>query len=149
MTFSLNQTDLNPLILIVDDNEPDFLALQRVLKKIGAANRLKHCPGGQEALDYLRVADEKPGIILLDLNMPGLDGREVLKFLKSDPELHSIPVIVFTTSDSEQDIQSCYDSGVNSYITKPVDLAQLTEVIANVHRYWFSAVKLPVPAAHH
>jgi len=109
------------------------------------------CEDGDDALDYLHRRGEytdpdaapRPGVILLDLNMPGTDGRDVLLEIKSEMTLKSIPVIVLTTSTDERDIQDCYQAGANSYIQKPVDLAGFVESIQRLKDYWFEIVILP------
>ena len=108
---------------------------------------------GEELLDYLRrrgkYADPKesprPGLVLLDLNMPRKDGREALREIKSDPKLRDIPVVVLTTSKAEEDIARSYNLGVNSYITKPVKFSALVEVMKALGKYWFEIVELPGP----
>ncbi len=119
------------IILIVEDNHEDYEAAVRAFKNAGISNNMKHCTNGKVALDYLfRRGDyadpdtsPRPGIILLDLNLPKIDGRKVLSELKSNDGLKRIPVIVFTTSTDERDIEYCYSIGANSYIEKPVDIS--------------------------
>jgi CheY-like chemotaxis protein len=138
-------------ILIVEDSIPDFQAITRVFRKLRIDNPVFHCETGQKALDFLfrRGADSdpdkspRPGLILLDLNLPETDGREVLKLIKSDGDLKSIPTVIFTTSESDKDINECYQNGANSYITKPVDLERLLDVISMLRAYWFETVALP------
>lgn len=138
-------------ILLVEDSPEDFEATVRAFKKSGVANTIIHCEDGDEALDYLyrrgKYADPhdspRPGVILLDLNLPGTDGREVLTEIKKDDDLHSIPVIVLTTSSDERDIEKCYDNGANSYIQKPVNLESFFEAIKRLANYWFEIVILP------
>lgn len=133
-------------ILIVEDSLADYQAIMRVFRKVGLDNPVHHCETGQDALDFLQTDKQKnkrPDIIILDLNLPGTDGREVLKQIKADQSLKSIPVIIFTTSDSERDINACYESGANSYITKPVDLGKFLEVADMIKSYWFQMVALP------
>ena len=116
-------------ILLVEDSAEDVEATLRALRRAGLANPIHHCADGDEALDYLRhsgrYADGRdapvPGVILLDLNLPGTDGREVLEAVKRDSGLKAIPVIVLTTSSDERDVQRCYEAGANSYVKKPVD----------------------------
>ncbi len=137
-------------ILIVEDSLPDYQAVLRVIKKKGMENPVYHCMTGQEALDFLyrngRYANEndapRPGLVLLDLNMPGTDGREVLRKIKSEQGLKSIPVVIFTTSDSDRDITESYESGANTYITKPVDLSELNGVIDILRTYWFETASI-------
>ena len=133
------------------DGQPDAEATLRAFKKAGMANPIFHCKDGDEALDYLRqqgkYADPakapRPGMILLDLNMPGTDGREVLAAIKADENLRQIPVIVLTTSSDERDIQVCYRDGANSYIQKPVDMKGFLESIQRLVDYWYHIVLLP------
>ena len=141
----------NQAILIVEDSPEDYEATVRAFRKAGLANSIMRCENGEEALDYLYhrgvyVDPEKsprPGIILLDLNMPGLDGRGLLTIIKNDNNLKKIPVVVLTTSSDERDIDKCYEEGANSYINKPVDLNGLMIAIQRLRDYWFEIVILP------
>ena len=141
-------------ILLVEDTPEDAEATLRAFKKAGMANPIFHCKDGDDALDYLRqqgkYADPqkapRPGMILLDLNMPGTDGREVLSEIKADESLRQIPVIVLTTSADERDIQTCYRDGANSYIQKPVDMKGFLESIQRLVDYWYQIVLLPKKA---
>ena len=138
-------------ILLVEDNQDDYEATVRSLKKNHFINPIQWCKNGQEALDYLyqrgsftdRTDTQKPDLILLDLNMPGIDGRQVLKSLKEDPEMRSIPVVVLTTSKDYKDIDKCYDLGASTYIQKPVDFEGLTSAIRTMKDYWFGVAILP------
>jgi two-component system response regulator len=138
-------------ILIVEDSPEDYEATVRAFRKSGMANSIRRCENGEEVLDYLYrrgvyVDSEKsprPGIILLDLNLPGMDGRDVLKIIKKDSDLKKIPTIVLTTSTDERDIEACYVNGANSYINKPVDLNGLMIAIQKLRDYWFEIVILP------
>ncbi|HEV7519056.1 MAG TPA: response regulator, partial [Thermoanaerobaculia bacterium] len=117
----------NQPILLVEDSPEDYEATERAFRKSGLKNPIHRCTDGDEALDYLfrrgAYADParspRPGIVLLDLNLPGTDGREVLETVKADDSLKQIPVIVLTTSADERDVQACYLAGANSYIQKP------------------------------
>ncbi len=141
-------------ILIADDDEEDRLLTQEALSESRLANDLRFVVDGQELIDYLRregkYADgddaPQPGIILLDLNMPKLDGREALGMIKADPELKHIPVVVLTTSKAEADVLRTYELGANSFIVKPVTFGGLVEVMRDFSRYWFEIVELPVHA---
>jgi two-component system response regulator len=133
-----------PSVLIVEDSLPDYQSVLRVFRKIGMRNPVHHCETGQQALDFLtQDGNPRPGIILLDLNLPGTDGRDVLRWIKNKQALKSIPVVIFSTSDSDKDIAECYESGANGYITKPVDLEQLYKVIDSVMTFWLQTAALP------
>ncbi len=141
-------------ILIADDDEEDRILTEEALIGGHLANDLRFVNDGQELLDYLRSEGEyangktapRPGIILLDLNMPKVDGREALAVLKADPDLKEIPVVVLTTSRAEEDVRQTYELGGNSFITKPVTFAGLVEALRAFSRYWFELVELPVRA---
>ena len=127
------------MILMADDDDDDFMLTQKALKESKLLNRLVRVRDGEELLDYLLQkgdyadeAVERPGVILLDLNMPRKDGREALKEIKSNPELNDIPVVVFTTSKAEEDIYRSYKLGVNSFITKPVTFDNLISVMTSL-----------------
>jgi CheY-like chemotaxis protein len=140
------------VILMADDDDDDYLLTQKALKQSKLLNTLVRVKDGEELLDYLNrrgdftdtAACPRPGVILLDLNMPRKDGREALKEIKSDPELREIPVVVFTTSKAEEDIYKSYQLGVNSFITKPVTFEGLIKVVQTLGRYWFEIVELPL-----
>jgi CheY-like chemotaxis protein len=142
---------LSQPILLVEDSPEDFETTERALRKSGLKNPIFRCSDGDEALDFLhrrgRFADPetspRPGVILLDLNLPGTDGREVLNEVKTDPNLKQIPVIVLTTSKDDRDIEVCYRCGANSYIQKPVDLDGFMKAIERLNDYWFEVVILP------
>lgn len=135
-------------ILLVEDNPGDVRLTQEALKESRVANVVNVVQDGEEAMAYLRHADgfeevPRPDIILLDLNLPKKDGREVLAELKSDANLRRIPVVILTTSEAEQDILRSYDLHANCYITKPVDLDDFMEVVRYIEEFWMSMVKLP------
>jgi len=135
-------------ILLVEDNQGDVRLTREVLKDAKVRNNLAVCMDGEDALDYLnrrgRHTDaSRPDLILLDLNLPLRDGREVLAEIKADPILRLIPVVVLTTSASEQDILRSYNLHANCYITKPVDLAQFMHVVRTIQDFWLEIVKLP------
>src|SRR6266446_6363339 len=143
-------------ILMADDDEDDRRAVAKAWKSSRAANPIDFVNNGEELMDYLYrrgefsglAASTRPGLILLDLNMPKKDGREALREIKADPELRQIPVIVLTTSKAEEDIYRTYDLGANSFITKPVHFDALVEVMKEIGRYWIEIVELPNGAAH-
>jgi len=138
-------------ILMADDDEEDLLLAKRALEACRLANDLHCVRNGEELLDYLfRRGDyvefatsPRPGLILLDLNMPRKDGREALQEIKAHPDLRHIPIVILTTSKAEEDIYRTYDLGANSYITKPVTFNSLVEVMQSLGRYWFEIVDLP------
>jgi CheY-like chemotaxis protein len=140
----------NPMLL-VEDSPEDREATIRALKKAGIANPIYCCASGDEALDYLHTRGKyaeadlapRPNLILLDLNMPGTDGREVLAEIKGSDTLKSIPVIILTTSTDVRDVRSCYEMGANSYVKKPVDLEGFMLSIQRLKDYWFEVVVLP------
>lgn len=141
----------NQPILLVEDSPEDFEATVRAFKRSGLRNPIFRCEDGDGALDFLyrrgRYADPeqapRPGVILLDLNLPGTDGREVLTEIKRDEGLRHIPVIVLTTSNDDRDVEACYQAGANSYIQKPVDMEGFLRAIERLKGYWFEVVVLP------
>ncbi len=142
-------------ILVADDDQEDCMLIRDAWHENRLANSLRFVTDGEELLEYLRhegrYADPagapRPGLILLDLNMPRKDGREALAEIKGDPALRQIPIVVLTTSKAEEDIFRSYDLGVNSYVTKPVTFASLVEVIKTLGLYWFKIVELPPSSA--
>ncbi len=138
-------------ILMADDDRDDCLLVKDAFKESRLVNELRFVDNGEELLDYLHHRGKfkgvnrspRPGLILLDLNMPKLDGREALKVIKSDPALRSIPVVILTTSSQEEDILRSYNTGANSYITKPVTFEGLVKVMKSLGQYWFEIVELP------
>lgn len=142
--------EIGPLveILLVEDNPGDVRLTQEVLKEGRIRNKLNVVGDGAEALDFLHRRGAYAGahpqdLILLDLNLPKMNGREVLAEIKKDPVLKHIPVVVLTTSAAEQDIISAYDLHANCYITKPVDLDQFVKVVQSIEDFWLTIVRLP------
>lgn len=144
----------SPYMLVVEDSDEDFGALQRILaKNCDKQVPMTRCVDGDEALDFLQgrgtesrpeaLYNHPPSLIMLDLNLPGTDGREVLSELKQNPTLKTIPVVVFTTSSSPKDIETCYRHGVNSYLVKPMNIGQLKLSICVLVTYWFEVAVLP------
>lgn len=139
------------MILLVEDNPADQRATRRAFERSKLDNALTIVENGQEALDYLRktgpyaepAAAPRPDLILLDLNLPKVDGRQVLTEIKSDPDLKTIPVVVLTTSSAEEDVVRSYGLGVNSFITKPVEAAQFIQTVLELEHYWLRIVVLP------
>ncbi|MCC6558719.1 MAG: response regulator [Polyangiaceae bacterium] len=138
-------------ILYADDDADDQLLVKEALEESRLLNELHFVNDGEELMDYLRRRGEyadparspRPGIILLDLNMPRKNGREALAEIKGDPDLRRIPIIVLTTSKAEEDIYRSYDLGVNSFISKPVTFSGMTAVMQALGTYWFEIVELP------
>ena len=147
----MEKTRESVVILMADDDEDDRLMAKEALEEARICNEMRFVEDGVELLDYLKrrgqYADPEkspcPGLILLDLNMPRMDGREALKEIKSDPELRRIPVVVLTTSKEEEDIIRTYDLGVNSFITKPVTFEGLVQVMKTLAEYWLEIVSIP------
>ena len=135
-------------ILLVEDNPGDVRLTMEALKDAKMLNNLNVCADGEEAMAFLRQEGEfhkspRPDLILLDLNMPKKDGREVLAEIKNNPELKRIPVVMLTTSTAEQDILDSYDLHANCYVTKPVDLDQFVTIVKTIEDFWLTIVKLP------
>ena len=135
-------------ILLVEDNPGDERLTREALKEGKVYSNLHWVKDGVEALEFLRkkgkyASTPRPDIILLDLNLPKKDGREVLQEIKQDPALRTIPVVILTSSEAERDISRAYALQANCYITKPVDLDQFITVVRSIEDFWFSIVKLP------
>jgi len=134
-------------ILLVDDNEGDILLTREALEEARIINKISIAYDGLQAIDLLKksaqVAGTIPDLILLDINLPKMNGTEVLSIIKNDPDLRRIPVIMLTTSSSEKDILASYDNYANCYITKPVDLDRFMDVVRTIEDFWISIVKLP------
>ncbi len=135
-------------ILMVEDNEGDVLLTTTALQRAKVHNRLNVVEDGVEALAYLRrqgqYADaRRPDLILQDLNLPRVDGRQVLAEIKRDEDLKAIPVVVLTSSQAEQDVLMAYNHGANCYVVKPVDFSRLLEIVKTIEEFWLTVVKLP------
>jgi len=138
-------------VLMADDDPDDRLMTQEAWEENRIANTLLFVNDGEELMDYLyhreRHSDPKtsprPGLILLDLNMPKKDGREALKEIKADPDLARIPIVIITTSNAEEEIARSYDLGVNSFLSKPVTFDELVQMIHLLNEYWLGVVRLP------
>ncbi len=134
---------------MADDDDDDYLLTKKALEESKLLNTLIRVKDGEELLDFLKAHGKfkkeavRPGVILLDLNMPRKDGREALKEIKADPSLSGIPVVIFTTSKAEEDIYRSYQLGSNSFITKPVTFENLITVMKTLGAYWFEIVELP------
>ena len=139
------------VILMADDDEDDILLARDAFERGKIINDFHAVESGQELLDYLKnegaysdpALAPRPDIILLDLNMPGIDGRETLKEIKADPKLRCIQIVVFTTSESRKDILNTYCNGASSYIIKPVTFEAMSELVQRLSDYWFQIVRLP------
>ncbi|MCU0548801.1 MAG: response regulator [Leptolyngbya sp. Prado105] len=138
-------------LLIIEDSDEDFAAFERIARRSSVQNPIYRCSDGDEALAFLRQIGEyanpdiapRPSIILLDLNLPGTDGRDVLKQIKQDAALKAIPIVVFTTSSNPKDVDTCYQHGVNGYLIKPIDVVQLKQTVRLFFEYWFTSSLLP------
>lgn len=138
-------------ILMVDDDKDDRLMAERALRKNRVINPILFLEDGEELIEYLKrqgkyadpKASPRPCFILLDLNMPRMDGRRALEIIKADPELKKIPIVVLTTSQAEEDIVRSYDTGANSFITKPVSFEGLVIIMDTLKNYWLEIVDLP------
>src|SRR5690349_18119056 len=150
----MTKTNGQPIvILMADDDADDRMLTKDALAESRVLNDLRFVEDGEELLDYLkgrgahaeREKSPRPGLILLDLNMPKKDGREALKEIKADPELRRIPIVVLTTSQADTDIGAIYELGANSFISKPFQFEALVAVMRVLGQYWFKTVQLPVP----
>lgn len=135
-------------ILLVEDNPGDARLTLEAMREAKVVNRIHVVEDGVEAMEFLRRQGRfddapRPALILLDLNMPRKDGREVLAEIKIDPDLKRIPVVVLTTSRDEEDVLRAYDLHANCYVTKPVDLAQFMKIISQIDEFWINVVSLP------
>jgi CheY-like chemotaxis protein len=146
----------NEPLLIVEDSDEDFEAIERLMKRISVSNPIYRCTDGDQILDWMIQRDPavepdslaltlpRPSVILLDLNLPGTDGREVLAQLKQNQDMKEIPVVVYTTSDDPQDIEFCYRSGANGYLIKPLDYQALNKLVQAFVDYWLESNTPPV-----
>lgn len=135
-------------ILLVEDSPSDALLAREAMEYSKVLNRIHHVVDGQEAMEFLRkegryAQSPRPGLIFLDLNLPKKSGLEVLREIKADASLKSIPVVILTTSKTEEDIVASYGLHANCYVTKPVEFEKLAEVVRSVQQFWFSVVTLP------
>jgi CheY-like chemotaxis protein len=137
-------------ILLVEDSPTDVMLTREAMEQYKVLNPLDIVEDGVDAMDYLRGRGKyagkpvaRPGLLILDLNLPRMSGREVLYELKQDPELRNIPVVVLTTSKSEEDVVKSYCLHANCYITKPVDFAKFIDVVRSINEFWFGVVTLP------
>ncbi|HEY8963612.1 MAG TPA: response regulator [Alphaproteobacteria bacterium] len=146
----IERSAINP-ILVVEDSPEDYEVLTRAFKKAEILLPLRHCKDGAEAMDYLKCRGEyqndtsciRPAFVLMDLNLPGVDGTHMIQQIKDDPTLTTIPLIVFTTSRSEKDVEETYRAGANSFMPKPVDMEGYVKVAQILKSYWFEYAILP------
>jgi CheY-like chemotaxis protein len=143
-------------ILMADDDADDRLLAEDAMRESRLGNSFRCVEDGQELMDYLTHSGNyahgnapRPGLILLDLNMPRKDGRQALEEIKRHPNLRRIPVVILTTSKTEEDVLRSYDLGANSFITKPVTFDRLVEIVRSLGNYWFKIVELPVSTPTH
>ncbi|BAY24852.1 response regulator receiver protein [Calothrix sp. NIES-2100] len=140
-------TRLHEPLLVVEDSNEDFRMLQRLMRRMAVQNPIYRCTNGDEVLDWLykqssnenSSAGLRPSVILLDLNLPGIDGRDILERLKQDITFKEIPIVVFTTSSNPRDIEYCYQKGANGYLVKPMDAQGLRKTIQAFVDYWLEA----------
>ena len=135
-------------ILLVEDNEGDILLTLEAFKEMKVKNTVTVVKDGVEAIDFLKKRSQTedhflPDLILLDINMPKLNGIEVLEFIKKDEKFRKIPVVMLTTSSSQEDISVCYDKYANCFITKPLDFGKFMDVVEQIETFWFSIAQLP------
>ena len=138
-------------LLIIEDSDEDFTALARIMNRANISNPIYRCEDGEEALDFLYHEGEysdsslapRPALIVLDLNLPGTDGREVLMTLKRDRDLKMIPVVILSTSSNPKDINACYHQGVSGYMVKPMNTELLDRLVKSFLEYWFHTVEIP------
>lgn len=139
-------------ILLVEDNEGDILLTLEAFNEISLKPHVDVVRDGQDAVAFLRkegryAGSVTPQLVLLDINMPGMSGIEVLDFIKRDPVLHTIPVVMLTTSSGENDIKACYERSANCFITKPIDFGKFLEVVQSIEAFWLKVAQLPNQAA--
>jgi chemotaxis family two-component system response regulator Rcp1 len=139
-------------ILLVEDNEGDILLTLEAFKELKVSNTVAVVRDGAEAIEFLKKEGQfincvMPNLILLDINMPRLNGIEVLEFIKNDEKLKKIPVVMLTTSSSDADIAACYERSANCFITKPMDFEKFLDIVQSIESFWFNVAQLPKTAA--
>lgn len=140
-----------PHLLVIEDSDEDYEAFRRILRKLAFPHPIYRCVNGEEGLDYLNQTVKRlqtrclqhPKLILLDLNLPGTSGQEVLDEIKNNEILKPIPVVIFTTSSNPKDIAICYQKGISGYLVKPINLQMLVKSVEILLAYWFEAIALP------
>lgn len=134
-------------LLVIEDGDEDFEMLQLAFERCGVSNVLVRQTDGDEALAYLHAAPQRPAMVLLDLNLAGTDGRDVLHELKRHPTLRSIPLMVLSTSNNPRDVERCYREGANCYAVKPVGLEKLERLVEHFKVFWLESMELPAAGA--
>jgi CheY-like chemotaxis protein len=145
------RTQLKEPLLVVEDSNEDFKILQRLMQRLDVQNPIYRCTNGDEALEFLQqIANDndpnissKPSVILLDLNLPGIDGRDILSQIKQDKKFKEIPVVIFTTSSNPKDIELCYQKGANGYLIKPMNAEELKKIVQAFVEFWLQVNILP------
>ena len=132
-------------ILLIDDSESDAKLIRRTAQRANVLNPIVHCPTGEEGLVHLETAADLPGLVLLDINMPGMNGYDVLRAIRGSDrtDIAALPVVFLTTSESPDEVVAAYRDSVNSYVVKPVDMAGFQKIMAGLSQYWFEIVALP------
>ena len=130
-------------ILLVEDSPADALLLQEALRQVGVTDPVELVTDGEQALEHLRGPERPPGLVLLDLNLPRMDGREVLAAIRADPELSDLPVVIMTTSSAPPDVKLAYNGGANAYVRKPIGMDRLVEAAASIRDFWLRTATLP------
>lgn len=135
-------------VLLIEDNPADARLVREIFSEWRLVDRLHHAIDGVDGMAFLRregihADSPRPNLVLLDLNLPRLDGREVLRKIKSDPKLRDIPVLAHTTSVAQEDVNACYEAGANAYVTKPLEFADFVKAVHALETFWFSVVTLP------
>lgn len=141
--MSITANRLRPQVLMADDDPDDCLLTRNAFKRSEALGELVCLENGDELIAAMRAAEERPVLVLLDLNMPKKGGLEILREIKSDPRLSNIPVVILTTSSESSDVEQSYQLGANSFITKPSTLQGYQDMVRSLDRYWFETVTLP------
>jgi CheY-like chemotaxis protein len=143
-----NDTQREPLILLIEDNPGDVLLIEEALQEIGSSLSLQSVRDGEAALAFLHRrapyhTEESPTLVLLDLNLPRMNGLEVLRCIREDERLHTLPVIILTTSEAPEDVERAYALQANAYVTKPANLDALFHMVKVLEHFWFSIARLP------
>jgi two-component system response regulator len=133
----------NPGLLVAEDSQEDRVLLRAALKDAKISVPLEFAADGQDLLEQLRACEVLPGLVMMDLNMPRMNGRECLKAMRAEPRLAVVPVVILSTSSNRQDVVDCYDLGANSFVVKPFDYGEFVKLVGGLCLYWFQTVELP------